>query len=171
MTLTYHATGTTYEDKRYDYVALKEMFPAGHPRYGERYYPTNVGDNKVTMGAGLNLTNGKPTNRYAVYCVLGINIDMDTGRAPTDIGTSAQRTAENGYIDRLNAILKDKALTISQKQVKLDEVMADRVADSTLDGYADNRKSFFVFESDQRIKGVSFAFNFPKPCHVAHALN
>ena len=22
-----------------------------------------------------------------------------------------------------------------------------------------------------RAKGVSFAFNFPKPCHVAHALN
>ena len=21
------------------------------------------------------------------------------------------------------------------------------------------------------VKGVSFAFNFPKPCHVAHALN
>lgn len=27
------------------------------------------------------------------------------------------------------------------------------------------------WDGAEKIKGVSFAFNFPKPCHVAHVLN
>jgi len=116
--------------------------------------PTNVGDGEITIGAGVNITGGKDLNKYAVYRALGIRVELN-GSFDSRFGTATQRNAEQGYVRRLNAaltgIVDNIYLSIDARIQLLHQIMAERAADTSLNGYADNRKAYFRFESDSLI--------------------
>ena len=136
-TINFRTFGNNFKDAAYEVIAPKERV------YGPRdLIPRNIGDGYVTIGAGCNLDGGHPSVKFAVYRQLGIRVDL---RNRIDAGTPAQRAAERGYVDRLNAILQNTALTAAQKVTALNTVMAARAMDNVLNGFADNRPSTFEF--------------------------
>lgn len=140
MSLKYTAL-SNYSNTFYQFIASRERkFSALD------FVPRDIGDKQVTIGAGINMTSGKSTNKFAVYRALGIVVNPD-GTFDLTVGTAAQRTAEQGYVTLLNAVLSNPALTATQKAAELDKVMAARAADTALNGYADSRKATFAFDA------------------------
>ncbi|MGH8545995.1 MAG: hypothetical protein ACREX3_20700, partial [Gammaproteobacteria bacterium] len=105
------------------YELLKE-FEAPHDD------PRNIGDGKITIGLGFNLTDGEPDVQNAVFDALGIK---RTG------GSTAQRAAEDVYISRLRTAIQNNNIA------ELHRIMDERSRDNVLDGFADDRHSRFEF--------------------------
>ncbi|MDD2894137.1 MAG: hypothetical protein PHF20_09450, partial [Halothiobacillaceae bacterium] len=150
MSINYTSAGGSFQDAAYDFIGAKEL-----GRNGWDLYPHDVNDGQLTIGAGLNLTSGKDVNKYAVYRALGINVSIG-GVALSSIGTATQQSAEQAYVNRLNATLKSTSMTLDQKIDELHAIMGERAADSTLDGYANNRKAYFVFDAGSQQIRQSF---------------
>ncbi|MGV8933451.1 MAG: hypothetical protein ACOH1I_02440, partial [Gallionellaceae bacterium] len=141
MSQVYTSISGNYIDLRYLLIAAAER-----KNNGLDLYPRDVGDRAITIGAGLNISGGKETNRYAVYRALGIQIGI-AGQVNTAIGTQQQQDKEALYVVKLNAALTGvTASNINERIAQLDQIMTERAADNSLNGYADNRKQYFVFE-------------------------
>lgn len=138
--------GANFSDALYKFLSKAErQFNAWD------LYPTDVRDGQITIGAGINMTSGERTNKYAVYRALGINVRLETGKALTNAGTLVQQAIEQGYIDRLDTVLADICRTIDARIKALHQIMAERAANTNLDGYADGRRAYFVFDSNPAI--------------------
>jgi len=149
-----------------------------------------------TIGIGFNI-KGNPDIRNDVLTLFGLDWNASIRLFPNL--TPAQRAAENFYIAQINKLLTTAHPanpTKTQSQAfgdALNLIMIDRwnnlISQLSPADQAKTRPQFsFVDNTDmgemrpifvanlptyekKAIKGVSFEFNFPKPCHVAHALN
>ncbi|MES9901057.1 MAG: hypothetical protein ABW168_00070 [Sedimenticola sp.] len=124
MSINFH-TVNNFNDELYDFLSEVEA-----PHNDVRL----VGGN-LTIGIGFDLIEGGSVVRKAVYKALGIEVDLLASGA----GTAAQRNAEQGYINSLDAAIQ--AGNIAQ----LHTIMAQRAADGTLNGFANQRHATFEF--------------------------
>lgn len=108
---------------------------------GKHYEARDVGDGKVTIGSGFNIS--EPSVRDKVFITLGITDRRDVSK----LATAAARTAEAAYIKEL-----DDAIN-SHNIATLDGIMAQRAVDTQLDGVGNvpNRRADFRFHSDAEI--------------------
>ncbi|MCI0401704.1 MAG: hypothetical protein L0Z68_10510, partial [Gammaproteobacteria bacterium] len=132
MSVVNFHTVPNFNDTLYE---LLKKFEAPHDD------PKNIGDGKITIGLGFNLTDGKPDVQDAVFAALGIITDaekMNPQTPPAGV-TAEQIIAEQGYISRLRGAIQNHNIG------ELHQIMDERSRDSVLDGFADDRHSRFEF--------------------------